>query len=309
MGPRGSTRVVKRSQESILIQEPSGRAASPELLCLLGEGAPLPWQTCSSFTGGNRFCWCLRMFYSSCRTLLRDGRSYEMILRRRWDLSCFQWHWQGFVSQILRGGLSRRSEMCDHLSSPTPLPKAPPGSSGRASLSGWSHREPRTCSTPRAQVRCCQASIAFPLARGPCCLEYFSVQDPSAERMGRGRSGLLPANTRSWARLSARTQHTFSPQQCVVLHMITINNGASITIVVQSLSRVRFLATPGTVARQAPLSMGFPRQEYWSGLPFPPPADLPRDQTYVSYLGRWVLYHWASPLGIHHDRGTMFSSL
>ena len=53
-------------------------------------------------------------------TLLRDGRSYEMILRRRWDLSCFQWHWQGFVSQILRGGLSRRSEMCDHLSSPTP---------------------------------------------------------------------------------------------------------------------------------------------------------------------------------------------
>ena len=34
-------------------------------------------------------------------------------------------------------------------------------------------------------------------------------------------------------------------------------------------------ATPRTVARQAPLSMGFPRQEYWSGLPFPPPGDLP----------------------------------
>ena len=30
-----------------------------------------------------------------------------------------------------------------------------------------------------------------------------------------------------------------------------------------------------TAARQAPLSMGFPRQEYWSGLPFPPPEDLP----------------------------------
>ena len=30
-----------------------------------------------------------------------------------------------------------------------------------------------------------------------------------------------------------------------------------------------------TVARQAPLSMGFPRQENWSGLPFPPPGDLP----------------------------------
>ena len=35
-----------------------------------------------------------------------------------------------------------------------------------------------------------------------------------------------------------------------------------------------FFVTPWTVARQAPLSMGFPRQEYWSGLPFPPPGDL-----------------------------------
>ena len=33
--------------------------------------------------------------------------------------------------------------------------------------------------------------------------------------------------------------------------------------------------TPGTVARQIPLSMEFSRQEYWSGLPFPPPGDHP----------------------------------
>ena len=33
--------------------------------------------------------------------------------------------------------------------------------------------------------------------------------------------------------------------------------------------------TPWTVACQAPLSMGFPRQEYWNGLPFPSPGDLP----------------------------------
>ena len=38
---------------------------------------------------------------------------------------------------------------------------------------------------------------------------------------------------------------------------------------VKSLSRVRLFATPWTVAYQAPLSMGFSRQEYWSGLPFP----------------------------------------
>ena len=35
------------------------------------------------------------------------------------------------------------------------------------------------------------------------------------------------------------------------------------------------LVTPWTVARQVPLSMGFPRQEYWSGLPFPSAGDLP----------------------------------
>ena len=35
------------------------------------------------------------------------------------------------------------------------------------------------------------------------------------------------------------------------------------------------LVTPWTVARQAPLSMGFSRQEYWNGLPFPYPKDLP----------------------------------
>ena len=37
----------------------------------------------------------------------------------------------------------------------------------------------------------------------------------------------------------------------------------------------QLFVTPWTVARQAPLSMGFPRPEYWSGLPCPSPGDLP----------------------------------
>ena len=48
-----------------------------------------------------------------------------------------------------------------------------------------------------------------------------------------------------------------------------------LNILVKSLSRVRLFATPWTVAYQAPPSMGFSRQEYWSGLPFPSPGDLP----------------------------------
>ena len=42
----------------------------------------------------------------------------------------------------------------------------------------------------------------------------------------------------------------------------------------QSLSHVRLFVTPRTIACQAPLFMGVLRQEYWSGLPFPPPGDL-----------------------------------
>ena len=44
---------------------------------------------------------------------------------------------------------------------------------------------------------------------------------------------------------------------------------------VKSLSRIRLLATPWTAASQAPPSMGFSRQEYWSGAPLPSPGDLP----------------------------------
>ena len=46
---------------------------------------------------------------------------------------------------------------------------------------------------------------------------------------------------------------------------------------VKSLSHEGFFATPWTVASQAPPSMGFSRQEYWSGLPFPFPGGLPRE--------------------------------
>ena len=55
--------------------------------------------------------------------------------------------------------------------------------------------------------------------------------------------------------------------------------------------------TPWTVARQAPLAMGFSGQKYWSGLPFPPPGDLhnpgiePSSPARVSCSGGWILNH------------------
>ena len=49
----------------------------------------------------------------------------------------------------------------------------------------------------------------------------------------------------------------------------------TVKVKVKSLSHVQLFATPWTVAYQASLSMGFSKQEYWSGLPFPSPGDLP----------------------------------
>ena len=81
----------------------------------------------------------------------------------------------------------------------------------------------------------------------------------------------------------------FSRKQCVwriqkFVNVIGISNPFSgaffhcyvvMKVKVKSLGRVQLLVTPWTVAYQAPLSMGFSRQEYWSGLPFLSPGDLP----------------------------------
>ena len=56
---------------------------------------------------------------------------------------------------------------------------------------------------------------------------------------------------------------------------VTKSNHSSSSVVVKSLSRVQLFATPWTVTHQAPLSVGFSRQGYWSGLPFSSPGDLP----------------------------------
>ena len=56
------------------------------------------------------------------------------------------------------------------------------------------------------------------------------------------------------------------------------------------LSRVQLFVTPWTVAHQAPLSMGFSRQEYWSGLPFPSPCLPLSYHNYSNYISTSILY-------------------
>ena len=60
---------------------------------------------------------------------------------------------------------------------------------------------------------------------------------------------------------------------------------------VKSLSHVQLSSTPWTVAYWVPRSMGFSRQEYWSGLPFPSPGDLPNQGSNLGLSHRrWILY-------------------
>ena len=58
------------------------------------------------------------------------------------------------------------------------------------------------------------------------------------------------------------------------------------TLIVELLSHVWLFVTPQTIALQAPLSVGFPRQEYWSGLPCPPPEKICATQMlmYVKHI-------------------------
>ena len=85
------------------------------------------------------------------------------------------------------------------------------------------------------------------------CLTLFDPIDSTPP--GSPVPGTLQARTLEWAAIS-------------------FSNAWNWKVKVKSLSRVRLLATPWTAAHQAPQSMGFPRQEHWSGVPLPSPKWL-----------------------------------
>ena len=66
----------------------------------------------------------------------------------------------------------------------------------------------------------------------------------------------------------------------------------------QSLSLVCLFATLWSLARQAPLSMGYSRQDYWSGLPFPYPGDLPDPGTEPMSLAVAGAFFTTEPSGL-----------
>ena len=73
---------------------------------------------------------------------------------------------------------------------------------------------------------------------------------------------------------------------------------------VKSLSRVQLFSTPWSAAYQAPPSMGFSRQEYWSGVPLPSPTSYMTSGKLLGLSRRplslyKILYVWLSPFAVH----------
>ena len=117
----------------------------------------------------------------------------------------------------------------------------------------------------------------------------WSMSDPLRTRLGIGIRSLVPhsiAQRKSQATSDSRGRETNST-----------------SVKVKSLSRVWLFATPWTVALQAPSSMEFSRQEYWSGLPFPSPISVGQaTKSHYQVLHQGVdaelchsaIYHWVS---------------
>ena len=74
--------------------------------------------------------------------------------------------------------------------------------------------------------------------------------------------------------------------------------------VLKSVSRIQPFATLWMVTHQAPLSIGFFRQDYWTGLPFPPPEDLPNPGSNSCVLR--LLHWWEHSLPLSHVGSPMY---
>ena len=100
-------------------------------------------------------------------------------------------------------------------------------------------------------------SISSPAAAAAKSLQSCpTLRDPiDGSLPGSALLGILQARTLEWAAIS-------------------FSNAVKWKVKVKSLSRVRLFETPWTTADQAPRSMGFSRQEYWSGVPLPSPTTI-----------------------------------
>ena len=101
-------------------------------------------------------------------------------------------------------------------------------------------------------------------------MSTYHTLGPQSRKLEHG-AGWVPSDFCP-CRLSSQAYHLHSLHLSILTssHVLLVS---CLCAVLSHSSRVRLFATPWTVAHQAPLSMGFPRQEYWSGVPLPSPWD------------------------------------
>ena len=151
---------------------------------------------------------------------------------------------------------------------------------------------PRAVRSPHSQNTASHIPVAFGLTSQqtmnvPGLLPRILVFSVAFQHLGPRRSKQAWASTQDaqhprapemFCLLSPPPQlraPTAAPPPPLTSPSVILNCMLGFPAVLKSLSHVRLFATPRTVAHKAPLSTGFSRQEYWSGLPFPSPGDLP----------------------------------
>ena len=148
----------------------------------------------------------------------------------------------------------------------------PHGQRSLAGYSPWGNKESDTTerlSTSTAQHRVCSLTTLISGAdeNGLCTL--FASVGPSPH------ATLFPGGMNTHLPLSPASQNLGPPIWVapLCLNQSQVQTCTQIVVIVfQSLSRILLFATPWTAAYQAPPSLGFSRQEHWSGLPFPSPV-------------------------------------
>ena len=117
-------------------------------------------------------------------------------------------------------------------------------------------RSHKLCAEAKLKKSICYASITAAAAAAKSCQSCPPLCDPiDGSPTGSSVPGILQARILEWVAIS-------------------FSNAWKWKVKVKSLSHVRLLATPWTIAYQAPPSMGFSRQEYWSGMPLPSLASI-----------------------------------
>ena len=145
---------------------------------------------------------------------------------------------------------------------------------------------------------------------GECLMRAFLGEDPQCMACAilAPHPGMepLPPAVEAWSLNQWTTREVLFPTLYVLIFKNWLYFQASWYIFsryvtadcAQLLSHARLFATPWTVAHQALLPMGLSLQDYWSGLPFPPPGIFPTQGSYTHLLHilhcRLILYHWAT---------------